>query len=125
MKYCLPFLMLMTSCASDWDNYPHSLYGALKNDHPRAVVLHQQLLEKIYVGSLQAGRKPPAGIAAEYAFYSWKIGKPEIAQAALAAERENYPESAQFVGLLERFLPSVEVIKIPADSTGGASDDGF
>ena len=95
---------LLGGCATSWDKYPHSLYGALRAEDTEAITAHHRLLEKIYTEAESAGKRPPAGIAAEYAYYSCKVGNPELAREALAKECEHYPESAKFVALLGRFL---------------------
>ena len=123
MKCVVLATLLLGACASSWDRYPHSLYSALRADSPQAIASHQRLLEKLYSDARKADRKPPAGIAAEYAFYSWKVGKPEVVQEALAVECECYPESKKFVELLGRFLPSVPVVPIPKEPERSADDD--
>jgi hypothetical protein len=109
--------LLLCSCASTWNKYPHSLYSALRSETPQAIIAHHKLLERLLREAEAAGRNPPPGISAEYAYYSWKVGKPELAAPALADERTHYPQSEKFVALLERFLPSVPVID-PVDEEG-------
>lgn len=106
LQFCL-----LASCGSTaWSRYPHSLYGAMKAGTPEAVVAHHQLLASVVEEHEAAGKKPPAGIAAELAYYSHVVGKQAMVQPSLAVERKHYPQSAKFLALLERFLPSVPVL---------------
>lgn len=118
MKWAFLASLALGSCASAWDNYPHSLYSALRSESPQAIKAHHKLLEDLCLKAEQSGKKPPAGISAEYAYYSYKVGRPDIAQAALEKERTDYPESAKFVALLERFLPQVATVE-SMDEPGG------
>jgi hypothetical protein len=108
----------LCSCATSWEKYPMSLYSALKAETPDAIVAHQQLLEDMYMTAERANKKPPPGIAAEYAYYSWMLGKTEQAERALARERVFYPESAKFCDLLERFAASITPLELPTSGKG-------
>lgn len=110
-KLSLLLCSLLASCGSTaWSRYPHSLYGAMKTGTPEAVVAHHQLLASVVKEHEAAGKKPPAGIAAELAYYSHVVGKQAMVQPSLALERRHYPQSEKFLALLERFLPSVPVL---------------
>lgn len=123
-SWAIASLALLTGCASTWDSYPMSLYAVLKGGEPRAIVAHQQLLKKLVDAAERSGQHPPAGITAEYAYYSWKVGQPEVARAALAKEVQHYPQSMKFVAILERFLPSVSVVEVPKPTVADP-DNGF
>lgn len=124
MKQLLVVVLLCGACSSTWDRYPMSLYAALRADNPTAIVDHQHLLRKLVDSAESSGRQPPAGIAAELAYYSWRIGDPVTAQWAIAKERQHYPQSERFLVILERFLPSLAVVDLPKEgATTGGTDD--
>lgn len=107
----VPAALAAGGCSSAWDAYPESLYDVLKGGEPRTIAAHHELLKRIVDDAESRGARPPAGITAEYAYYSWKMGQPEVAKEALAKEVQHYPQSQQFVAILARFLPSVPVVE--------------
>jgi len=125
MKFTLcACLLAFSGCVSNaWDQYPGSLYNVLRADTPTAIGNHQHLLQRLVSSAEDAGRRPHPGICAEFAYYSWRIGKSDVALAALAKERAHYPQSEKFVAILEKFLPTVPVVEVPASrKTGGDND---
>ncbi len=113
---CGFFVLLLAGCASSsWEKYPPSLYKVLREETPTAVLKHELLLERVIAESEKSGTKPPPGVAAEYAYYCWRLGKQDVAKEALRQESEHYPESRQFLGIVDRFLPSVATVEINKD----------
>ena len=112
-------LLALCACQTSWQRYPMSLYAALKAETPEAISAHHALLGDLYDTSLARGRKPKAGIAAEYAYYSWMLGMPALAQQALAVERASYPESAKFCALLERYAEGITPMEGATATEGG------
>ena len=109
----------LCSCQTSWQKYPMSLYAALKDETPQAIASHHELLGDIYDKARTRGDKPPAGIAAEYAYYSWLLGKPTLAKEAMAVERASYPESAKFCELLERYAEGITPLQDVQAEQGG------
>ena len=111
--------LVLCACQTSWQKYPMSLYDALKEEAPQAISSHHALLADLYDKALARGANPKAGIAAEYAYYSWMLGKPALAKQALEVERSSYPESAKFCQLLERYAEGIRPIADPSSAEGG------
>jgi hypothetical protein len=104
-------LLLAAACqSSKWDQYPGSLYTVLREETPAAVRAHRDLLGGLLDEAERGGRRPPPGMSAEFAYYCWLLGARDEARAAIDRERALYPESARFLEVLERFLPSLTVV---------------
>ena len=105
-------MLALAGCSSTWDKYPPSLYTALREETPVAIEKHEKLLERIITEADKSGKKPPAGIEAEYAYYSWRLGMPDKAREALRLEGVHYPESRQFLSIMDRFLPTLSTVEV-------------
>lgn len=96
---------LAAGCASDpWTRYEMSLYSALKYPGQETMQSHARLLKEIIVSAEEKKLRPPPGICAEFAFYTARLGKTDIARKALVREIHYYPESAKFVAVVTRML---------------------
>jgi hypothetical protein len=99
------FALYLVACASDpWSSYHGSLHDALSDGTREARSEHAEHLAAIVAAAEKAGRKPPPGIYAELAYYKARLGEPSEMSRLLAKEREAYPESEEFLGMLENLL---------------------
>ena len=100
-----PLIFIGAGCASDpWTRYDMSLYGALKYPGEETLESHATLLREIIVSAEKKKLRPPPGICAEFAFYTARLGKIDIARKALAREVHYYPESSKFVAIVTKML---------------------
>jgi len=112
-------LVTTSGCVtSSWEQYPHSLYSVLKDENQQTILAHHALLGQLLEEARQNGWKPPAGIATEYAYYSVKVGRPELVEESLQVELLSYPESEAFLNVVREFFPAVEVV--PLEPSEGA-----
>lgn len=103
MRLCTILLALLAGCASDpWEGHDESLYGFLKYATPDSRRAHLDLLERVVAWNREAGRRPPPGVLAEYAYFLALQGETEKAVQALDEEARLYPEAAPFAGALRR-----------------------
>jgi len=110
-------IALALACAacsvSPWQRYPHSLYQTLREGTPESLRAHQSMLQSVVADAKATRKRPPAGIQAELAYYSWLTGQHALVEGSLESEVRDYPESQKFVAILSRFLPTLPVVIDP------------
>ena len=102
--FSLNFIVAGCASSDPWARYDMSLYGALKSPGEETLESHATLLREIIVSAEKKKLRPPPGICAEFAFYTARMGKTEIARKALAREVHYYPESSKFVAIVTKML---------------------
>ena len=118
MRWLAVALLCLTACRSAWQRHDEVHYDAIRTPSAETALVYAELLKEIIDNAEAGGRRPPAGVCAEYAYYQARLGRLDLAEPWLAKEAKYYPEAQTFLVAMRRFLQGVQ----PYASTPGSED---